>query len=141
MTDDPLRKAFAENTTAPELVRLADRLADLRVRLDEIRDVQKDAQKDYDAAEAQLFDALENAGLMQIRTPRGLFSTNDLVWASVIDEDSARLWADKHLPELLTLNRQRLSKVVRETLAGDREGPLPEGVSWTASRKINWRRS
>lgn len=139
-TGDPFRDAFAENTTAPELRQLADRLADARVRLEEIEDAAKKQRSEYEALESQLFDALENAGIRQVRTDRGLFGLNDLAWASIEDPEKARLWADREMPELLTLNLQRLSKIVRDTLKGEREGPMPDGVGFKTSRKITWRR-
>lgn len=134
--------------TAPTLLAtLAEHLADARVALDEANDVAKTRQEVYDTLEAQLFDALENAGLQQIRTERGLFRLNDLAWASVTDETAARDWAEHHAPELLLLNRQRLSVVVRKVIKGEEPAPgmegaaLPPGVDFRTSRKITWRRS
>ncbi len=140
MTDDPLRKVIADNTTAPELVEMTDKLADLRIRLEMAEDESKRIRGNLEAVEHDLFDALENAGAKQIRTERGLFSLNDLAWAKVTDPEAAKAWADAEMPELLTLNLQRLSKVVRDTLKGEREGAIPPGVDYTTSRKINWRR-
>jgi len=146
MTGDAFRDVIAENTTAPELAQLADKLADLRVLLEMAEDEAKKIRGNYEEVEGALFDALENAGIKQIRIPRGLFTMNDLAWASVTDEEAARAWADQQAPELLTLNRQRLSVIVRHALKGEEEhglaaGELPPGVTFTTSRKINWRRS
>ena len=51
------------------------------------------------------------------------------------------------MPELLTLNNARLSKIVRDALRGDVpiEGAVPgtglmPGVGFTVSRKVTWRR-
>lgn len=140
MTADPFRKVIADNTTAPELVEMTEKLALLRVRLEMAEDEAKRIRGDYEAVEAALFDAMENAGLRTIRTERGLFMMNDLAWAKVTDADAARAWADQNMPELLLLNQARLSKIVRDTLKGEREGELPDGVTFTTSRKINWRR-
>lgn len=139
-TGDPLRDTIAANTTAPELRQLADRLADLRVRLDEISEAEKHARAEYEAVEHDLFDALENAGIRQLRTERGLFTQNDLAWARIVDPEKARLWADNNMPELLTLNQQRLSKIVRDHLKGEGIDAMPDGVDFTTSRKITWRR-
>lgn len=117
---------------------LADQLADCRVGLDAASDLEKVARARYEEAEAQLFDALENAGIRQFRTERGLFSMNDLAWAQVEDEQTARSWAEESMPELLLLNRQRLSVVVREALKEGQD--LPPGVTFTTSRKVTWRR-
>jgi hypothetical protein len=123
----------------PDLKALAESVADYRNVLDEAMDAEKVARANYEEAEAALFDALEAAGIRQFRTERGLFSQNDLAWAQVEDESAARAWAEASMPELLLLNRQRLSSLVRE---GIREGhPLPPGVTFTTSRKITWRRS
>ncbi len=121
------------------LEELAIRVAESRFALEQAMDVEKQTRAIYEMAETALFDALEAEGLRQIRTPRGLFSMNDLAWASVDDEDKARLWAEAENPELLTLNRQRLSVMVRRALENGE--PLPPGVTFTTSRKITWRRT
>lgn len=146
MTGDLFRDTIADNTTAPELKQLADKLADARVALEEAEDRAKRMRSAYESLEGQLFDALENAGIRQFRTARGLFSLNDLAWAAVEDEEAARRWADQSAPELLTLNRQRLSVIIRHVLKGEEDhglgkGELPPGTSYTTSRKIGWRRS
>lgn len=126
---------------------LADTLADRKIELEEANDVAKRAQEAYDTVEAELFTILEDAGITSIRTERGLFRLNDLAWAKVEDEEQARAWADKFMPELLTLNRQRLSVVVRKIVRGEEDAPgvtpgqTPPGVAFTTSRKITWRRS
>ena len=133
------------------VTRLADQLADARVALDTAEDAAKIAKARYDGIEATLFDAMENVGLQAIRTARGLFRLNDLAWARIEDPDKAREWAEQNLPELLTLNNARLSKLVRDalkgeiTVAGGEPDPatntiLPAGVTYTTSRKITWRR-
>ena len=126
---------------------LADRLADARLRKDEADEVAKVYQGQYDEVEAELFDAMENAGMSSVRTERGLFRLNDLAWASIEDAERAREWAAAFMPELLTLNNQRLSKLVRDTLKGDAvvdgadDGTnLPPGVGFKTSRKVTWRR-
>lgn len=135
-------------TTVSETFKeLADRLADDRINLDKANDIVKELQRLYDESEAKLFDALEDAGLSSIRTDRGLFRLNDLAWASVDDEDAARAWAEANMPELLTLNRQRLSVVVRKVIKGEEDAPgvpagqNPPGVTFRTSRKITWRRT
>lgn len=140
MTDDPFRKVIADNTTAPELVALTHKLADLRIWLEMVEDEAKRIRSNTEQVEAELFDAMENAGLKNVRTERGLFMLNDLAWAKITDPEQARLWADQNEPALLTLNLQRLSKIVRDTLRGEREGGIPPGVDYSTSRKINWRR-
>lgn len=137
---DPLRKVIADNTTAPELVAMTEKLVLLRTRLEMAEDEAKRIRGNYEQVEAELFDALENAGLRKIATKDGLFMLNDLAWAKVTDAEAAKEWADQVMPELLTLNLQRLSKLVRDTLKGEREGGIPPGVDYTTSRKINWRR-
>jgi len=118
---------------------LADDLADKRNLLDLASDAEKAARRDVERAEAALFDAMEAQNLRAIRTPRGLFSLNDQAWASVVDEAAAREWAEANLPEIISLNRSRLSVVVRTAI---KEGmALPPGVDFTTSRKITWRRS
>jgi hypothetical protein len=131
----------------PGLKELAHVLADARVALDLANDAAKEAQATFDGIEAKLFDALEGAGLTSIRTERGLFRLNDLAWAAVEDEDKARAWAEENEPALLTLNRQRLSVIVRRVITGDEAAPglepgvMPPGVNFRTSRKISWRRS
>ncbi len=123
-----------------DLKAIADDLANARVELDKAADAEKAARAVYEQYESELFTALENAQLLQFRTERGLFSRNELAWAKVENEDTARAWAEANLPELLLLNRQRLSVIVREYLKGERD-ELPPGVDFTTSRKITWRRS
>jgi hypothetical protein len=117
---------------------IADDLATARVMLEAAMDAEKAARVVYEQFESELFEALENAGIRQFRTERGLFTQNDLAWASVEDEEKARAWAEANMPELLLLNRQRLSTVVRTALKESQ--PLPPGVNFTTSRKITWRR-
>lgn len=139
------------STEAALQTKLADQLADARIALDAAEDAAKLAKAKYDAIEAALFDAMENTGLLSIRTERGLFRLNDLAWARIEDADKARVWAEQQMPELLTLNNSRLSKLVRDalkgevTVAGGEPDPatntlLPAGVTYTTSRKITWRR-
>lgn len=138
---------MTEATEPRAIADMAEHLAIARISLDKANDEAKAAQELYDAWEAKLFDALENAGLQQIRTERGLFRLNDLAWASVTDEEAARIWAEHNAPELLSLNRQRLSVIVRRALKGEETAPgmegqtLPPGVDFRLSRKITWRRS
>lgn len=135
---DPLRRTIADNTTAPELVAMTEKLALLRIRLETAEDEAKRIRGDYEAVEHDLFDALENAGMRQMRTEWGLFTLNDLAWAHVTDPEAARAWADQQLPDLLSLNQARLSKIVRDRLKEG--GELPPGVDFRTSRKITWRR-
>jgi len=133
---------------APDVLkRLADVLADARIEYDKAQEIADDRKKAYDAVEAATFDAMEAAGLTSIRTERGLFRLNDLAWAKTEDPEAAKAWADTYMPELLTLNNARLSKVVRDALRGDVpiEGAVPgtglmPGVGFTVSRKVTWRR-
>jgi hypothetical protein len=144
-----VREAIAEGVIPGKdhLKRLADLLADARIRYDKAQAEADEEKKSYDVIEATLFDALEAAGLESIRTERGLFRLNDLAWAKLEDAEAAKAWADAHMPELLTLNNARLSKVVRDALRGEVpiegavEGTgLMPGVGYTTSRKVTWRR-
>ncbi len=96
--------------------------------------------------EQKLFDALEKQGLRSVKHARGSFSLNDLAWASIADAEKARQWAEASMPELLTLNTQKLSVIVRETIRGERED-LAEadleqhGITYRLTRGIKWRRS
>lgn len=121
---------------------LAHRLAGARVALDEAKEATAAAQAVYDDLERQLFEGLENAGVRSIVTELGRFTLNDLAWATVEDAAAARDWAAHVAPELLVLNHQSLSKIVRDTLKGEGEfTELPPGVTFKTSRKITWRRS
>lgn len=86
-----------------------------------------------------LFDAMERLSLRSVRHELGTFSLNDLAWASIKDRDAALAWANAEMPELVTLNNQRLSVYIREWIRGEHPDPIP-GVDFTASRGINWRR-
>lgn len=129
------------------LADLADQYADIRRDLTDANAAAKAVQEQHDILEARLFAALEDANLRSIRTERGLFTLNDLAWAKVVDEAAAREWAEHNMPELLLLNRARLSPAIRPVLAGEENlpgvepGQLPPGVDFTTSRKINFRKA
>lgn len=144
-----VRDAIADGAPVGKdhLKRLADLLADAKVRYEKAQAEADEEKKAYDVIEATLFDALEAAGMSAFRTERGLFRLNDLAWSRIEDAEAAKAWADAHMPELLTLNSQRLSKIVRDALKGDVEiegavagTGLPPGIGYVTSRKITWRR-
>jgi hypothetical protein len=90
--------------------------------------------------EQALFDAIENAGLRSVKVAGlGTFSLYDLAWAKIADRNVAMKWAEDNCPEVITLNHQQLSVMVRAALK--EEGPMPEGVEFTTSRKISWRKA
>lgn len=110
-----------------------------RVLKDMLAEQLTEAEKDLAVAEVALFDEMERMSLRSVRTPDGTFSLNDLPYARVADEGQAAAWAEANMPEILTLNRARLSTVVREKL---REGgELPPGVDFWTKRGIKWRRA
>lgn len=123
-----------------DIAALVNAYADLRVRREEASDHLKKLQAAEDAAAASLFDAMERQSLRSVRHERGLFSLNDLAWAKLEDSDIAREWAKTNMPEILTLNNQRLSVIVRDFIKGERD-ELPPGVGFSVSRKISWRRT
>lgn len=119
---------------------LARRYAEERETLNDMQAAAKAQQARVDEAQEALFTALENQGVESTRVPElGLFSMNDLAWARIVDRPRALAWAEERMPEVLTLNHQQLSKVVRDALKG--EGEMPEGVDFTTSRKITWRKA
>jgi hypothetical protein len=134
-TTDHGKKLIPEGSVVAALAHV---LADRRIALDAARDAADEAEREYREVEAQLFDAMEAQNLTAIRTPRGLFRLNDLAWAKIIDGEAARAWAEANLPEVITLNLQRMAVVVRTALKAGQE--LPPGVDFTTSRKITWRR-
>ena len=100
-----------------------------------------EAQTKEMRVEAALFDLLENQGVRSVKTDDGTFSLNDLAWARVEDPAAAREWAEHNRPDLITLTQQKLSVIVREALRGEDGATMPPGVTYTASRKINWRKN
>lgn len=135
----------------PDFDALINAYADARVRREKAGELMKELQRYEDEAEEALFSSMEAMNLRSIRHERGLFSLNDLADARVVDEVKAREWAQLYLSEVITLNRQRLSKVVRDLLRGDEApGPLvhngefgvdlPPGVDIAFRRTIGWRR-
>jgi hypothetical protein len=91
-------------------------------------------------AELALFDRMEALSLRSVRHGTlGLFSLNDMANAVVTDEAALREWALEVMPELMLPNRQRLGKIVRDTLKEG--GDLPPGTDFATYRKINWRRA
>lgn len=118
---------------------LIEKYAEAREVREQAAALTKAAAELEDLAEAALFDLMETQGLRSVRHKTlGLFSLNDLAWAKVSDEAVARAWAEATMPEIITLNRQRLSVVVRESLRGERD--MPPGVEFSTTRNISWRR-
>lgn len=149
MTDELVEELsfdVAVATDAPLLVEkgdihlLVEAYADCRNAREEADERAKGLRSAEDAAEAALFEAMERLNLRSVQHARGRFTLNDLAWASLSDEDKAREWAEAEMPELLTLNRQRLSVLVRQHLKGERP-EMPPGVDYRVSRKISWRRT
>ena len=105
--------------------------------LEKIKEQEKIQSKETGRLEADLFDALEDEGLTSVGIAElGKFRLNDLAWAKIEDREKAMAWAEEQKPELLTLNHQQLSVIVRRAIEG--EGEIPPGVTFTASRKIGW---
>jgi hypothetical protein len=108
--------------------------------LEKIRDKEKIQSKETSKVEADLFDAIEDAGLRSVKVDGiGTISLNDLAWASITDRKVAMEWAEQTKPELLTLNHQQLSVLVRDAIKG--EGEMPPGVDFSTSRRISWRKA
>lgn len=122
-----------------ELDVLIRALADARNEHEEASDHEKALRLIAEGHETALFDAMERLNIRAVRHERGLFTLNDLAWAKIEDRAAALAWAEANEPELLTLNNQRLSVVVREHLKGER-AELPAGVAFSTTRKITWRR-
>lgn len=129
------------------------RVADLITEYASARTVLSDAkarlvplQTAKDAAEAALFDFMENQDLRSVRHGElGLFILSDLAEPVMEDPRAFVAWAEDTMPELLTANRSRLAVVIREVLRGERslglDSEMPPGVAYTTRRTINWRRS
>lgn len=118
---------------------LVNAYADARRAREEADDRVKRLTDIEQRAETALFDEMERLNLRSVKHDRGLFMLNDLAWASVEDREAVLSWAQREFPELLTLNNQRLSVLVREYLKGERD-EMPPGTGFKTSRKINWRR-
>jgi len=119
---------------------LATQYAAAKRLLEGIKEDEKEQSKATASIEAALFDALEDAGLTSVKIDGlGSFRLNDLAWAKIEDRQLALAWADNNKPEMLTLNHQQLSMVVREAIKED--GEIPPGVTFTTSRKIGWRKA
>jgi hypothetical protein len=123
--------------TSKKIETLAVAYAAAKRGLEKIKEQEKTQSKATQEIEAALFDALEDEGLTSVGIEDvGKFRLNDLAWAKIEDRALALAWADENRPEMLTLNHQQLSVVVRNALKGD--GEIPPGVTFTASRKIGW---
>lgn len=116
---------------------LATRVAGHRETLAALEAERKVVQEAHDQAERDLFDLLEDQGLRQVKVAGlGTFGLNDLAWARIEDAGAARSWALVFQPDLISLNTQRLSVLVREALRGEEGKEIPPGVGFTTSRKI-----
>lgn len=108
--------------------------------LTEIQEQEKAQAAIVAELEGDLFDAIENAGLRSVKVANlGTFSLYDLAWAKIEDKDKALQWAEDNCPEVITLNHQQLAVMVRAALK--EEGPMPDGVGFTTSRKISWKKA
>lgn len=145
MTDEE-QTEFARMTEAPidartvDLEALVEAYVAARTTREEISDREKYLREIEGRAETALFDSIERQGLKSVRHKTlGLFSLNDLAWPSVVGNDELVAWAREAQPDLLTINKQSLGKIMRDAMrAGDE---LPPGVEPTFSRKISWRRA
>jgi len=118
---------------------LADRYARERTALDTLKEAVKMQEANTDKAAGALFDAIEAAGLRAVKVEgMGTFSLYDMAWAKIVDREKALAWAEANMPEVITLNHQQLSVVVRDALKG--EVTMPDGVDFSSSRKISWRK-
>jgi len=123
--------------TSTRIENLAAAYAAAKRGLEKIKDQEKLQSKETARIESDLFDALEDEGLSGVTIPDlGKFRLNDLAWAKIENREQAMEWAEQQRPELLTLNHQQLSVIVRAAIKG--EGEIPPGVTFTASRKIGW---
>lgn len=123
----------------PQIDALVERYVRARVERERAEEELKRLRSIETEAELALFDALERYGLRAVvHEAYGHFRLNDQAWARITDLAAAREWAESQAPELITLNHQRLSVLVREFLRGERD-ELPPGVGYTTSRKIAWR--
>ena len=138
--DDRLTAAEDAIPVAPPLLKeLIVNYATARSQREAVSQRENELRKIEDAAQGALFDELERQSLRQARHETlGLFTMNDMANALVTDEAKLREWALIEMPELMLPNRQRLSKVLRDTLKEG--GDLPPGTDVTFYRKINWRR-
>ena len=130
----------ADHPAIKRINHLIRRFSGAKLALEDAKSTEKEASKEASKIEAELFDALEDAGLRSVKVDgMGTYGLNDLAWASIDDRAQAMAWAEEQRPELLTLNHQQLSVLVRDSLKGD--GEMPPGVTFTTSRRISWRKA
>ena len=134
-TEDPAAPTIDDRSSLDALI---GAYADARNEREVADDTAKRLREVEGRLEAQLFDDLERLNLRAVRHARGLFSLNDLAWASVTDESALRVWLEDRMPEVLLPNMSRLAVVVRAALKSDDE--MPPGVEPRFARKISWRR-
>lgn len=128
-----------DDRPAPDSINaLIEAYAAARSAKTEAAERQKKLQQVEDHATRDLFDALERVNLRSVKHDTlGTFSLNDLAWPKVVDEELVRAWAQMEMPDVITVNKQRLAVIVREALKGERD--MPPGLEYSTSRKINWR--
>jgi hypothetical protein len=134
MNDDIYDDGGTAEAPTDKIRVLADRFYRWKNARDDAKAVLDNIDRQYAESEADLFEAIENAGLSSVRTPEGLFSLNDLAWPKIDDRDLLLAWAEAEHPDFLTLNLQRLQTPLREAL---RNGDvLPPGLGYSVTRKI-----
>lgn len=99
----------------------------------------KEARRDHERYQAQVYDHMREQGLLSIKTHKGTYSAKSTVYAKVQDLDAFIEWATANgLSEEFLREKEvgaRLNEFVRDAVANG--SPLPNGVVWYPKEYIS----
>jgi hypothetical protein len=117
---------------------LSDKLFELRAQKDELNNQLSDINKEIDQVEYYLIQAMEEDGLDQLRSGKGLISKKVELYPQVEDLDGLVKWAyENGKPEIL---QRRVSKGVFDEIF-QQSGEYPDGVKTYEKKTLNYRKS
>lgn len=115
--------------TLPEKLKELARLKEAYQRLDQQA---KEARREHDVFQAEVFEFMRENGLLTIKTDNGTFSCKSTIYAKVQDMEAFAVWVKEQGLEDEFLREKevgaRVNEYVRDSVATGQ--PLPDGVTW-----------
>lgn len=121
---------------------LTDMLAELAEKKNHYRNLDqqaKEARRDHERFQAQVYEYMRDQGLLSIKTHHGTYSAKATVYAKVQNLDEFVEWTRVNgLSEEFLREKEvgaRLNEFVRDAVANG--SPLPDGVVWYPKEYIS----
>ena len=116
---------------------IIDKMQELRILKDEIRERQKAVNAEYGLLESKLVEMLDDAGLEKASGKLATASLKYEAYPQVKDKDAMTRWAIAH--DRIDIIQARVNAApIREMF--ENENTLPDGVELFTKAKINFRR-